>query len=52
MCRLREAIYGLKQSPRTSYDNFSEALVEFGLHCVNLNTLLSHLPLRKGRSCL
>ncbi|GMP74755.1 hypothetical protein CsSME_00032077 [Camellia sinensis var. sinensis] len=33
VCRLRCALYGLKQSPRAWYDRFQTAVTELGFHC-------------------
>ncbi|GMQ01169.1 hypothetical protein CsSME_00047900 [Camellia sinensis var. sinensis] len=32
VCRLRRALYGLKQSPRVWYDHFQTAVIELGFH--------------------
>lgn len=35
VCKLRKAIYGLRQSPRAWFDNFSTFLLEFGFKCTH-----------------
>jgi hypothetical protein len=33
VCRLRKAMYGLKQSPRVQFDRFSFVVLELGFQC-------------------
>lgn len=35
ICKLRKAIYGLRQSPRAWFDKFSTFLIEFGFKCTH-----------------
>lgn len=35
ICKLRKAIYGLRQSPRAWFDKFSIFLIEFGFKCTH-----------------
>ena len=35
LCKLRKAIYGLRQSPRAWFDKFSTFLLEFGFKCTH-----------------
>lgn len=35
VCRLKKAIYGLRQSPRAWFDKFSTFLLEFGFKCTH-----------------
>ena len=35
LCKLRKAIYGLRQSPRACFDKFSTFFIEFGFKCTH-----------------
>ena len=37
MCKLNKAIYGIKQSPRAWFNNFSEVAMQFGFHRCNFD---------------
>ena len=49
VCRLRRSLYGLKQSPRAWFDQFSSVIQEFGMtrsttnHSVFYHHTSSHL---------
>ena len=43
VCRLHEAIYGLKQSPKTWFGKFSDVVLKFGLQrCHSNHSVFSH----------
>ena len=43
VCRLHEAIYGLKQSPKTWFGKFSDVVLKFGLRrCHSNHFVFSH----------
>ena len=37
MCKLKKTIYGLKQSPRTWFDKFSQIVIRAGFHRYAVN---------------
>ena len=53
VCRLQNAIYGLKQSPRAWFGKFSEVVLKFGLrHCHSDHSVFSCIvPLQEERFC-
>jgi hypothetical protein len=43
VCKLKKTLYGLKQSPRTWFGKFSEAVMEFGLQRCQTDQSVFHL---------
>jgi len=44
MCKLYQAIYGLKQFPKAWFGRFSEAMLKFGLQCCYpVHSVFSHI---------
>jgi hypothetical protein len=52
VCRLRKAIYGLKESLRAWFDKFSEAIVRFELHRCQSNNPLFFSTSQRGKMLL
>ena len=51
VCRLCKVIYGLKQSPKAWFGNFSEAVIKFGLQRCQSNHFVFSYTSKRGRFC-